>query len=136
MRLLFYFLAATLVSCASTKKSTSKPNPLNGTWIPIQQEMGGKAFPKAIYETQKLIILDSNYTVIAESVDKGVVEYNGQKMDIYGREGVNKGKHFTAIYKLENGQLSVCYNLKGDGYPEGFDTNGKPLYFLSVFRKE
>ncbi|MBL0337582.1 MAG: hypothetical protein IPP73_20360 [Chitinophagaceae bacterium] len=52
MRLLFYFLAATLVSCASTKKSTSKPNPLNGTWIPIQQEMGGKAFPKAIYETR------------------------------------------------------------------------------------
>lgn len=57
-------------------------------------------------------------------------------MDIYGKEGVNTGKHFMAIYKLEYGELSVCYKLKGDKYPEGYDTKASPLYFLSVFRKE
>jgi uncharacterized protein (TIGR03067 family) len=57
-------------------------------------------------------------------------------MDIYGKEGVNNGKHYTAIYKLENGQLSICYNLKGDSYPGSFDTKGKPLFFISVFRKK
>ena len=109
---------------------------LNGSWVPVKQEIGGKELPAAVFQNQKLIITDTNYTVVAESIDKGTVKYRDTKMDIYGREGVNAGKHFTAIYKLENDQLTVCYNLKGDSYPELFDTKGKPLYFLSVFKKE
>jgi hypothetical protein len=72
---------------------------------------------------------------MAESVDKGVVKYKEDKIDIYGKDGVNAGKHFTALFKLENGLLTICYNLKGDNYPESFDTKGKPLFFLSVFKK-
>mgnify|MGYP001551270201 FL=1 len=83
-----------------------------------------------------LIISDSNYTFTAESVDKGVIRCSGEKMDIYGKEGVNSGKHFTAIYKLENDQLTICYNLSGDAYPEAFDTKGKPKYFMCVFKKQ
>jgi uncharacterized protein (TIGR03067 family) len=122
--------------CANTKNTTMKSNKLNGTWVPVKQEIGGTSLPEAVYKTQKLIINDSNYTVIAESVDKGVVKYNGDKMDIYGKDGVNAGKHFTAIYKYENDQLTICYNLTGDSYPEAFDTKGKPMFFLSVFKKE
>jgi hypothetical protein len=48
------------------------------------------------------VIIDSNYTLTAESVDKGIVKYgSGDKMDIYGKEGVNMGKHFTAIINLK-----------------------------------
>lgn len=129
------------LSCAGTKNATSgsyrmKPGKLSGTWVPVKQEMGGTMLPKAVFENQKLIINDSTYTVIAESIDKGVVKYRDDKMDIYGREGVNAGKHFTAIYKYENEQLTVCYNLLGNSYPEAFETKGKPMYFLSVFKKE
>jgi len=124
------------LSCASTKNASMRSNKLNGTWVPISQELGGTAFPKAVFERQRLVLLDSTYTLSAESVDKGLVKYKDQKMDIYGKEGVNAGKHFTAIYKYENEQLTVCYNLSGDGYPEGFETKGKPLFFLSVFQKE
>ena len=124
------------LSCTSTKNATIKSNKLNGTWVPVKQEMGGTMLPKAAFEKQKLIISDSNYTVIAESIDKGVVKYKDDKMDIYGREGVNAGKHFTAIYKYENEQLTVCYNLSGKSYPETFETKGKPMYFLSVFKKD
>lgn len=113
-----------------------KQNPLNGIWIPIKQEIGGSALPPAIYQNQKLIITDSVYTVMAESVDKGIVHLKENKMDIYGQDGVNSGKHFTAIYKLENGELNICYNLSGSEYPENFDTKGKMTYFLSVFKKE
>jgi uncharacterized protein (TIGR03067 family) len=56
-------------------------------------------------------------------------------MDIYGREGVNTGKHFSCIYKLEKEELTICYNLKGDGYPASFDTKAQPMLFLSVYRK-
>ncbi len=137
MRLLsFIALAIMGLGCTGTKGvTTTASGQLNGTWVPTKQEIGGKALPKAVFETQKLIISDSNYTVMAESIDKGIVYYNGDKMDIYGRDGVNKGKHFTAIYKLENGELTVCYNLIGTIYPTAFDTQGKPMYFMSVFKK-
>ena len=124
------------LGCATTKNSKTNSRLLNGTWVPNKQEIGGRQLPQAVFEKQRLIIRDSTYTVIAESVDKGVVQYKGNKMDIYGKEGVNTGKHFTAIYKMENEVLTICYNLLGDRYPENFETTGKPLYFLSVFNRE
>ena len=135
MRLIIFFLLLLAASCNSTKK-ISTTNKLSGTWVPVREEIGGTVLPKAAFQTQKLVIYDSNYTFTAESVDKGVVKLNGDKMDIYGREGVNAGKHFTAIYKLESEQLSICYNLKGDSYPEAFETKGKPMFFLCAFKKE
>jgi len=123
------------LSCAGTK-SIMKSGKLNGTWVPVKQEMGGSSLPNIAFEKQKLILNDSNYTVIAESVDKGVVRCNGDKMDIYGKDGANAGRHFTAIYKYENDQLTICYNLKGDSYPQSFETKGNPLFFLSLFKKE
>ena len=129
------FLLIAGLGCTTNKKiMTSKI--LNGVWVPIKQEMGGKELPAVVFAKQKLIIRDSAYTVIAESVDKGIISVSENKMDIYGKEGVNTGRHFTAIYKLENGILTVCYNLAGDSYPETFDTKSKPTLFLSVFKKE
>ena len=109
---------------------------LNGTWLPIAQEIGGTQLPVAAFEKQKLIITDSNYTEFAESIDKGIARYKDGKMDIYGKDGVNAGKHFTAIYIYQNKQLTICYNLMGNNYPEAFDTKGKPLYFLAIFKKK
>lgn len=125
-----------LISCATTKKTTVAPNPLDGTWLPIQQEMGGKAIPAALFANQKLMLNDTNYTFIAESIDKGVVKVKGNKMDIYGKEGVNAGNLFKAIYKLESDTLTICYNLGGEIYPATFDSSGNPVYFLSVFKRE
>ena len=134
--ILFIFLLIIGAGCAGTKNATIKLSQLNGTWIPVKEEMGGTLLPKAAFEKQQLIIRDSTYSFTAESVDKGVIKYsNNDKMDIYGKEGVNKGKHFTAIYKYENEQLTVCYNLLGNSYPEAFETKGKPGLFLSVFKK-
>jgi uncharacterized protein (TIGR03067 family) len=130
--------AATMVFaiCATAKQSTGIMDKLDGTWVPVKQEIGGQQLPAAALQNQKLTLRDSTYTMEAESVDKGVVRKNGNKMDIYGREGVNAGKHFTAIYKMENGQLTICYNLMGTSYPESYDTKGKQGFFMSVFKKQ
>jgi uncharacterized protein (TIGR03067 family) len=130
------FIPIFFLSCSSARKATINPNALNGTWIPVKQELGGKELPAAAFEQQQLIISDSSYTFTAESIDKGALQYSNGKMDIYGKEGVNKGKHFTALYIYENGLLSICYNLLGNVYPEALDTKGKPMYFLSVFKKK
>jgi uncharacterized protein (TIGR03067 family) len=130
--LLFICLA---IGCSTSRKMNAKANALNGTWIPIKQEMAGTSLPENAFQSQKLVVSDSTYSFTAESVDKGMIKYKDSKMDIYGKEGVNAGKHFTAIYKYENDQLTICYNLAGDSYPETFDTKGKRLYFLSVFKR-
>jgi len=133
----FISLLVLSLSYTGLKKAVTQTNNLNGTWIPVKQETAGKELPKAVYEKQKLVISDSNYTFTAESVDKGIVRYGkGDKMDIYGKEGVNTGRHFAAIYKFENEQLTICYNLVGDSYPEAFETKSKPTLFLSVFKKQ
>ena len=123
------------IGCATTKKSSINSNVLNGTWTLIRQEIGGKELPTVVFQIQKLVISDTTYTFSAGSVDKGTLKYKNGQMDIYGKEGVNKGKHFTTIYKLDNDQLTICYNLKGDSYPVEFETKSKPTLFLSVFKK-
>jgi uncharacterized protein (TIGR03067 family) len=135
IKFVFLILAGLAVNAASVHAQT-KVDSLMGAWIPVEQAIGGKALPIAVFEKSKLIIGDSTYTMIAESVDKGLLKYNSNKMDIYGKQGANAGKHFMAIYKLENGRLTICYNLQGNSYPETFDTTGKPLFFVSVFKKE
>lgn len=123
------------LSCAAQKQKPIRFT-LDGSWTPVKQEMGGKELPKEVYATQKLIMVDSNYTVKAESIDKGIVRYKNGKMDIYGHDGVNKGKHFKAIYKQEKGFLYICYNLAGDSYPKKYETTGNSMFFLSTFKRE
>lgn len=136
MRLISIAFPLALSICIVNQKSAAQSADLYGVWKPVKEEMGGKVIASSAFETQKLTLADSNYIFVAESVDKGVVRYKENKMDIYGREGINQGKHFTAIYKYENNLLTICYNLLGDTYPKGFETTGKPLLFLCVFKKE
>lgn len=128
-------LTTLLFSCGVTKNKLGDAN-LNGTWIPIRQEMAGQELPMSFFQTQKLIIQDSAYVLIAENIDKGTLNYENGKMDIYGEEGENIGNHFTALYKLEDNILTIVYNLTGGSYPEAFETQSKETLFLSVFRKE
>jgi len=132
---LFIFICLT-VGCASTQNSPVDMSSLNGVWVPVEQEIGGNELSKHAFENRQLTISNSNYSFVAESTDKNIVKSYGNKLDIYGKEGVNSGRHFTAIYKYEDDLLSICYNLSGDSYPETFDTKSKATHFLSVFKKK
>jgi len=125
-----------MISCSSTKETVSNSGELNGSWKPIKQEMDGQELPLSSFDYQRLAIADSSFLFVAEGVDQGIVKYNSGKMNIYIQVGVNAGKHFPAIYKFENNELTICYNLAGDGYPEAFETKSNPDFFLSVFKKE
>ena len=109
---------------------------LDGTWIPIEQEIGGAPLSKSIFQNQKLILRVGTYIVHAENVDKGTLEYQDGKMDIFEKEGPNKDKHITAIYKLENDTLTICYNLTGSDYPTEFESISRPYLFLSIFKRQ
>ncbi len=133
--LLFMCIVLTMLGCAGNNNISRKVNTLNGAWLPIRQEMGGKPLPSIIYEKQQLVINGLQFTLTAESIDKGDLQYKDGKMDIYGRVGVNAGKHFMAIYTLEKDQLTICYNLAGNSYPTSFETKAGTILFLAVYKK-
>jgi len=131
------YLAILVIICFSVSCTTKADNSASiiGTWIPVSQEMAGNEMPPTMFKTHRLIIEDNTYTMHAESIDKGAIAYSNGKMDVYGEEGVNKGNHFTAIYKVTKEQLTICYNLAGDSYPSDFETKSNPMHFLAVFER-
>lgn len=132
----FLCLSTLLVGCLGSKNKKSAAINLNGSWQPVKEELAGAPLPAAMMEKQKLVIKDSTYIFGAESVDKGTLKYGKGKMDIWGKDGVNAGKHFTAIYKYKDGELTICYNLAGDSYPNEYKSVDHPLFFLAVFKKD
>lgn len=134
---LFIVAQCILMSACTLIKKTEKFNPaLNGTWVPTSQSLGDYQLPKSFYERQQLIIDNDKYTVYAENIDKGEMKFKGNKIKIHSTDGANKGKRFTAIYKLENDQLTICYNLSGKNFPTEFSSAKHPQYFLSVFKRK
>ena len=127
-------LLVSMTGCSLLRKKTPIAG-LNGVWVPQQQEMGGTPIPKGFMENMTLTISDSRYLVIAGSKDRGKIKYHENKMDIYGRKGPNAGKHLMAIFKYDGDELTICYNLKGDGYPKDFETKSNPMYLLSRFKR-
>ena len=125
-----------IISCSSSEETSSNSGELNGGWLPVKQMIGGQELPIESFENERLAIVGKTFLFVAEGADEGTVTYSDGIMDIYVEVGANAGKHFMAIYKLEQNLLTICYDLKGTDYPASFDTSTNPNLFLSVFRKE
>lgn len=109
---------------------------LNGAWQLISREYKGKPIQLEAKIQQRLEINDSTFVLTAKNIDRGIIKYFGNQMDIYSKEGMNAGKHFKALYKLEGDVLTVCYDLSGENYPGEFTTALDNNNFLAVFKKK
>ncbi len=67
---IFISMVLLSLSCANTKKDAAKASMLNGTWVPVKEELGGKLLPNSSFENQKLVIDDSAYTFTAEMLQR------------------------------------------------------------------
>ncbi len=103
---------------------------LKGSWSAVYEEMNGKVLPTDFFQNQVLTLKRKKYKLVAESVDEGRIEIFGEKMDIFGA-----GKHIRAIFKIEDDQLIICYDLGGRFYPVSFSTKDQPDYFLARFKR-
>lgn len=133
----FLFTLLFFSACGLLKKKDHSSNQaLNGIWRPIREEIAGTKIPPIAFQSQTLELKNGHYIMTAESVDQGEYQVHANTMDIYGKEGVNAGKHLKARFELKNEQLTICYDLDGKSYPETFETKNHPFYFTLVLERK
>jgi uncharacterized protein (TIGR03067 family) len=100
---------------------------LNGLWGVRSADTAGK--PMAMPPGLELRIVEDRYaTGISGSYnDRGRIELFGdelagqlRRMDVVGEVGMNKGKRFSAIYRMVGRDLEIIYDLSGNGRPTDF----------------
>jgi uncharacterized protein (TIGR03067 family) len=115
---------------------------IQGTWVPISAELGGKEFPEEVRKSIKLVLKDDTYlvTVGKEGSDEGKCKLDPAKtpktLDITGTKGPNMGKTFLAIYELTGDKLRVCYDLSGKDRPKEFKTTDGSLLYLVTYERQ
>lgn len=143
MRRILFVLAILILwlpvnACRDVEKEENKM--VEGTWVPVDAELGGQKFPDVVLKTMKLTINDGNYTVnVGEQIDKGTVKIEStttpKAMDITGTEGPNQGKTLPAIYELKGDTLRICYDLEGKQRPTEFKTAMGTQQFLVNYKR-
>jgi uncharacterized protein (TIGR03067 family) len=114
---------------------------LQGEWIPVKAELGGKPMPAAVLKTISLKLTKNEYEVlVAGKLDKGTWTIDSaakpKGMKITGVEGPNAGKTFPAIYELAGDILRVCYDLSGKKRPTEFKTKADTKLYLVTYKRK
>jgi len=132
------FLWLPVNGCGGPEKEDSKM--VEGTWLPVDAELGGQKFRDEVLKGFKLTITDGKYTVnVDEQIDKGTIKLepttSPKAMDITGTEGPNKGRTIPAIYDLAVDTLRICYDLEGKKRPTEFKTATDTQEFLVNYKR-
>jgi|SRR5579862_473030 len=114
---------------------------LQGTWRPIEAELGGTKLPESVIASWRLDLGDGKYVLKgAESPDSGTVSTDESKkprtMDVTGTDGPNKGKTFPCIYELDGDTLRICYDLSGKKRPTEFKTEKGTKLYMVTYKRE
>jgi len=136
------FVVCTLMlAFALVASGEDKDGGIDGTWLPAEAELGGKALPDEVLKTIKMVVKGGKYTVtVGKGVDKGTVKLNAKakpkEVDVTGTDGPNKGKTFLAIYERDGDTLRVCYDLSGKARPTEFKTREGTKLYLVTYKRE
>ncbi len=118
-------------------------NDLAGLWSVKNAEMAGK--PLVMPPDFELRITDNRYgTGISSSyADRGRIELFGdelagqaRRMDVIGEVGPNKGKRFSALYRMVGRDLEIVYDLSGDNRPTDFVSREGTKLFRVTYKKK
>jgi uncharacterized protein (TIGR03067 family) len=132
--------AASLAALAADDSADIKA--LQGTWLPVKAELGGKPMSAEILKTIVLKLNKDNYeTTVAGEPDNGTwiidASTKPKGMTVNGVIGPNAGRTFPCIYEIEGDTLRICYDLSGARRPTEFKTEaGTKLYLVTYNRKK
>ena len=137
-----FVLIVVVANCAVAADSSASFKPLQGTWLPVKADLGGKPMAPEVLNAIILKIDNDTYEVIvAGHPDNGTLTIDTaakpKGMTVVGVKGPNAGKTFPAIYELKDDSLRICYDLSGEKRPTEFKSSaGTKLYLVDYKRKK
>ena len=139
--LMFMPLPFVLAVTAFAGQSPHDGKDIQGTWLPIKAEVGGKPMGNDFLTNTVMKLDGGKYLVtVAGSPDKGDYTLDaGSKpktLDITGSEGPNAGKKIPCIYELKGNTLKICYGLDGSARPTEFKSPPGTKYFLVTYERK
>jgi uncharacterized protein (TIGR03067 family) len=140
--LLIVWLAALTSLTALAADDSADIKALQGTWLPVKAELGGKPMSADLLKTIQLKLDKNQYVAtVSGEPDKGTWSVNSttkpKSMTVVGVEGPNVGKTFPSIYEIKGDTLRICYDLSGTKRPTEFKSiAGTKLYLVTYNRKK
>jgi uncharacterized protein (TIGR03067 family) len=126
----FAFLAISFVSLARADEKGLKE--LEGTYKLTYAERDGKAAEKALIETVTVTIKGDEFVMSFSADDKKVSKIKVtpdaklSTIELTPQDGLEKGKTFPGIYKIEKGELTLAFSEKGDR-PKEFKSDNEAI---------
>ena len=138
----FALLAVSLVGLArADDKDAKDAKILEGTYKLVHAERDGVPAEKATLDTVTIVIKGDEFVLSSAPDDKKVAKIKTvpdaklSTIDFTPQDGLEKGKTFPGIYKLEKGELTIAMSEKGDRPKEFKSDNGAVLLRLKKAEK-
>jgi len=141
------FSACTLLSILTSNKLFAQDDAekkdmkkLQGAYSLASGEFKGKALSAESIKGASIIIDKNSYNVkIGETTIIGTQKLSPGKspkeIDAMGTEGPNQGLTL-GIYKLENGEFTVCFAAPGKDRPKEFTSKSGTGEFMHIWKKK
>jgi uncharacterized protein (TIGR03067 family) len=115
---------------------------LQGTWVAVKVEEGGKALPAAKIKGWSLTVVGNKYAfrpgrASVEGVYRLSPGDRPKRVDATRTNGPDKGKVLEGIYELDSDELKMCFSSPGGKRPTAFSTGdggGQRFYFFKRAR--
>jgi uncharacterized protein (TIGR03067 family) len=138
--MLLITLGCLLVAPLNHHKAEEGQKAIEGTWIVVAAELGGRKLPDEGLKETRLVLADGRYTYLTDQGTYKLVPAEGAEapmaMDIIGTNGPNQGKTLLAIYELAGDTLRICYDLEGKQRPREFATRAGTRQFLATYKRQ
>src|SRR6266540_2270720 len=130
------------VALAGSAGGEQKGENLDGTWLPVSIEIGGKKEPDKEHKGDKLIIQGDRFTMlVGKDMIKGTfkVDRTSKPRTIDAYYEAEKDKKVTkvtvlAIYELKGDLLWVCGADPGKPRPKEFKTTKEDGHELTIYK--
>ena len=126
-------VAAAEVPAASVPYETGS---LDGEWQPSAMIVSGASVPDAMREAMTLVIDGDSYRVISgEEIDRGALDIDSIAQPPRMTVTSANGRSLKAIYRFEEGDLIVAYDLQGEQFPTAFESGVGSQQMLARYHR-
>jgi uncharacterized protein (TIGR03067 family) len=131
-------VALIVAAPAPEKKDEEK---LQGTWILVSSEQGGRATPDNVAKTMKMTVKGDQITINSDTTEEKMTfkldpTKKPKTVDFLVKKGGMDDVAVPGIYELKDDELKICYVQGGLGErPTEFVTKKRTAQGLMIFKR-